>query len=221
MEISSKIVMKQQLVETKVCSPFTHQIALSIGSCIPQTVPQQKAGERGGSGVQSNAPLSTNWFDHMWEVIEVGQTSSDLCLPPTDTESPQTLVLESTQSAPLKSHLITTAADSDSNVGNPCDSIQSTTENTPGNNASDRDDGEEKSVTGGDDGGSKNASTGDLLTLTEATKRAESDAVSEASMTIEIQRNLLTLLEIQLLSLSDNSSRSHLIPVCQCLVRHI
>lgn len=154
MDLTSKISLKQQLVRQKLCHSYSHQVAISISSCVAVT---DNENDENNDVLQGQGQSSTtkNWFDHMW------------CAAPTKN-------IKKTSDKGSKesiSHNITENEDDSSNKERDL----------------------QKEIN-------------------------ESESKIEEIIKTGIKENLLVLLEMQLLSVTADPLRSHLIPVLQCLI---
>jgi hypothetical protein len=61
MDYTSKIALKQQLVRQKLCHSYSHQVAISISSCVAVS-----DSDSDGNSDANNFSSNRNWFDHMW-----------------------------------------------------------------------------------------------------------------------------------------------------------
>ena len=152
MDLTSKISLKQQLVRKKLCHSYSHQVAISISSCVAVT---DNENDENNDVLQGNSSTTKNWFDHMW------------CAAPTKN-------IKKTSDKGSKesiSHNITESEDDSSNKERDL----------------------QKEIN-------------------------ESESKVEEIIKTGIKENLLVLLEMQLLSVTADPLRSHLIPVLQCLI---
>ena len=154
MDLTSKISLKQQLVRQKLCHSYSHQVAISISSCVAVT---DNENDENNDVLQLQGQSSTtkNWFDHMW------------C------------------AAPTKSIKKTSDKGSKESISH------NITENEDDSSNKERD--LQKEIN-------------------------ESESKIEEIIKTGIKENLLVLLEMQLLSVTADPLRSHLIPVLQCLI---
>jgi hypothetical protein len=67
MQFTSSIVTKQALVEQKRAPSFSHQISLSIGSCV-----LSKSSDTEGdlNSCKGSPSRSGAWFDHIWSAAD-------------------------------------------------------------------------------------------------------------------------------------------------------
>ena len=160
MDLTSKISLKQQLVRQKLCHSYSHQVAISISSCVAVTDSENEDNNdvlQGQSLTSTSTSTSTtkNWFDHMW------------CAAPT-----KNIRMSSDKGSKESiSHNITENEDDSSNKERDL----------------------QKEIN-------------------------ESESKIEEVIKTGIKENLLVLLEMQLLSVTADPLRSHLIPVLQCLI---
>ena len=61
MDYTTKIALKQQLVRQKLCHSYSHQVAISISSCVAVS-----DGDSDGDSDAHKTSSTRNWFDHMW-----------------------------------------------------------------------------------------------------------------------------------------------------------
>jgi hypothetical protein len=89
MQFTSSIVTKQALVEQKRAPSFSHQISLSIGSCVLSNSSDTDSDQLSCKGSPSR---SGAWFDHVWSAAET--PGNEIKNPGSDTTGPAEVSLE-------------------------------------------------------------------------------------------------------------------------------